>query len=69
MRALTEKETKKRGCRYCTDRFMHRNAYGSMQGHCPHEECPYHELDKYDTYKEYLKKEGIQINLSKLGIL
>lgn len=40
------KEMKKRGCHYCAD-FKRR---------CPHEVCPYHELDNVKTYDEYLKK-------------
>lgn len=41
------KQMKKRGCAYCTD-------FVNMA--CPHEECPYHELDGFKTYDEYLKK-------------
>lgn len=40
------KEVKKRGCWYCTD----------FKRKCPHAECPYHELDGFKTYEEYLKK-------------
>lgn len=58
MRELREKEMRKRGCRYCTQRVMKRNVYGLSASHCPHDECPYHELDKYDTYREYLKHEA-----------
>lgn len=41
------KVMKKRGCIYCTE-------FENMA--CPHEECPYHELDGFKTYAEYLKK-------------
>lgn len=40
------KEMKKRGCHYCAD-FNHV---------CRHRECPYHELNEYKTYEEYMKK-------------
>ena len=40
------KEQRKRGCHYCAD-FNHT---------CPHKVCPYHELDGYKTYDEYMKK-------------
>jgi hypothetical protein len=26
---------------------------------CPYEECPYHELDEYPTYRAYLKANPI----------
>ena len=56
MRELSKREIEKRGCKYCADvippgyigRFTHCK--------CPHEKCPYHELDKVKTYQEYLKK-------------
>lgn len=43
----TTKVMRKRGCAYCTD-------FVNMA--CKHEECPYHELDGFKTYDEYLKK-------------
>lgn len=39
-------EQKKRGCHYCAD----------FKRKCPYAECPYHELDEFKTYDEYLKK-------------
>lgn len=42
-------EQKKRGCFYCAD-FQNRV--------CIHEACPYHELDGFKNYNEYLKKAG-----------
>lgn len=61
MRELTRDETVKRGCKYCID--MRRGKGSKDDGSkylvriylCPHNRCPYHELDKYDTYDEYLK--------------
>lgn len=55
-RHITDKEKKKRGCIYCMDTLT-----GSQQGSyyvgrfCPYEECPYRELDKYDSYGDYIK--------------
>lgn len=56
-RNVTDKEKKKRGCIYCMDTLT----AGSKQStyyigrFCPYEECPYHELDKYDSYGQYIK--------------
>lgn len=50
MKKLTNKEIKKRGCKYCSafckDRYENK---------CKHNVCPYPELDNYDTYNDYLK--------------
>lgn len=40
---------KSRGCTYCDD--FERN-----DNKCPHRSCPYHELDGFKTYEEYMKK-------------
>lgn len=48
MRKLGKKEKKKRGCLYCLDR---------KSGKCKHDECPYRELDEYESYNDYLKSE------------
>lgn len=50
MRMLNNEMKKKRGCMYCAD-LVH----GRRNG-CPHDECPYHELDKYETYNQYMKQ-------------
>lgn len=56
-RHVTDKEKKKRGCIYCMDTLT----TGSKQStyyvgrFCPHLRCPYHELDKYDDYGDYMK--------------
>ena len=48
MRKITNEEIKKRGCKWCTE---HKG------GKCKHKKCPYHELDNYDTYDEYLNSQ------------
>ena len=45
-RLKTNEEQKKRGCHWCAD----------FKRTCPHEQCPYHELDDVKSYNEYLKK-------------
>ena len=53
-------EMKKRGCHYCAD----------FKRVCPHRECPYHELDGFNTYTDYLKygeKNGLVKFLEQLG--
>lgn len=56
MRMLSKAEKKKRGCVSCCDLvpYIGRNCRVA----CPYDECPYHELDKYDTYGEYMKATG-----------
>ena len=54
MRKLTFAEGKKRGCVYCRD--VKKAAENRRQYlYCPHSECPYTELDNYNTYSDYLK--------------
>lgn len=57
MRALTPKAMTKRGCMYCLDHTKKRlEPDSTKRSHvCIHDECPYHELDPYDTYAQYLK--------------
>ena len=61
MRYLKEKEQKKRGCSCCLDAVMKKSYYGFVSRHCPFDECPYHELDEYDTYREYLKHNKVDL--------
>lgn len=42
----------KRGCHYCLDKIK------GKYSRCPHMVCPYHELDQYDTYQDFLKSTG-----------
>lgn len=63
MRELERIEVKKRGCKCCEDVVYKwtMKRYGTCTTThrvkapcCPYDECPYKELDKYDTYGEYL---------------
>lgn len=53
MRLLTFNEKAKRGCYYCTDLTVKNGRKA-----CPYYECPYHELDEFENYGEYLKSKG-----------
>ena len=57
MRVVAQKEKTKRGCVYCMDYAKKRLEPDSTQRSwvCIHDECPYHELDPYDNYVQYLK--------------
>lgn len=60
MRLIKTTEKKKRGCESCKDKgLMYAN--GAVRSACPYEECPYHVLDKYDTYEEYMESEDCRI--------
>ena len=52
MRKLSKNEVEKRGCEYCMDYKF--KTLGHEQS-CTFDACPYHELDDYDTYDDYLK--------------
>lgn len=52
LRKVNYEEMSKRGCCECVDMVKQREEEGWF---CPHPECPYHELDEYDSYGEYLK--------------
>jgi hypothetical protein len=49
----------KRGCIYCLDHIKRKAEPDSTKKSlvCIHDECPYHELDPYKTYNQYLKSE------------
>lgn len=61
MRRLQSKEMCKRGCEFCLDRRKHDfgevvNGKPIKRYACIHDSgCPYHELDKYESYDDYLK--------------
>lgn len=61
MRELTSREMNKRGCVWCTDRRKHKpeieaKCYIKNINVCIHADgCPYHELDPFETYDDYLK--------------
>ena len=62
MRTMPFYEKKKRGCLYCNDAIMTRSENGSAyKVECPHEECPYHVLDKYASFKEFLASKDSKI--------
>ena len=60
MRVLPLREKKKRGCRYCHEMKMI-NDHSNIRTNCPHDKCPYHVLDKYDTYEEFMASEDSKI--------
>lgn len=53
MRVVGKKEREKMGCIYCCD-------YKKRKGvrMCKHEECPYHELDGYETYEDFFHSQA-----------
>ena len=51
MRSVSKNEQKKRGCFYCTDFKTVRRGVKM----CKHDECPYHELDEFETYEDYFE--------------
>lgn len=63
MRILKQKEVTKRGCNYCMDMERHKvekeyengNKHMIYSKFCPHDRCPYRELDKFETYDDYMK--------------
>lgn len=57
MRILTQREKNKRGCMECADRIITISREDGRKRcmACIHNQCPYHELDPYDTYSQYLK--------------
>ena len=55
MRWLSHDERVKRGCAFCTDVKNDKIGTGSVQ-FCPYRECPYHEMDEFETYTQYLKE-------------
>ncbi len=71
MRNLKEAELKKRGCIYCIDckkgkgsRGREKIRTGLTHHVCIYDSCPYHELDKYKRYSDYLKSnDSIPVNI------
>lgn len=68
MKLLDKKEMKQRGCIHCTE--MKRKKYKSCVENfnfCKYSQCPFHELDGYKDYRDYLDSEESKIpNLEKL---
>lgn len=60
MRVVPSFEKKQRGCQYCFD--MRKEHYkGANRIACPHDECPFHVLDKYETYEKFMASEDSRI--------
>lgn len=45
MRLLSANEMRQRGCAFCKDIKRCR--------HCPHDKCPYHDLDEFKAFEEF----------------
>lgn len=72
MRRVTKTEQAKRGCRYCLYVGRMREGKTGMFLACPANKCPFHELDKYNSFADYLKEHGGNKNmveiLKELGV-
>lgn len=69
MRILNSKEKKKRGCECCTDckrKKIKAETKYIILFMCSHDSCPYHELDKYDTYDDFLQSEDARLPFDRL---
>lgn len=67
MRFLTVAEKAKRGCAYCTDmEYKYSTRSSGIRITCPHAECAYKVLDKYDTYEDFMKSKDSKINIGAL---
>ena len=60
MRVIPMCENKKRGCCYCLDSIKQHVGY-VVRTTCPHAECPYKVLDKYETYEDFMASEDSRI--------
>ena len=60
MRVVPVYEKKKRGCECCKDMIHIREGKCFRIG-CSHSVCPYHVLDGYKTYDEFLASEDSKI--------
>lgn len=54
MRTVGKAEKEKRGCLYCCDFKTVRRGVRK----CKHDECPYHELDEFETYEDFFESQG-----------
>lgn len=60
MRAVPCYEKKQRGCCYCT--HVKVKAFkGDSHTACPFDVCPFHVLDKYKTYDEFMASKDSKI--------
>lgn len=60
MRAIPCYEKRKRGCTCCHDVVLKKKGK-AFTVYCPHKECPYHVLDKYDSYEQFMASEDSKI--------
>lgn len=59
MRTLSKAEQHKRGCRYCL--LVSSEGKGTAKFLvCPADRCPFRELDRFNSYTDYLKSYGAQ---------
>lgn len=61
MRFLKQHDIIQRGCKICDDVRNLVDQYNRSHFTCPHAECPYSVLDKYETYDDFLKSKDSQI--------
>lgn len=60
MRKVLGFEKKQRGCQYCADMKLGRFD-GESRTCCPFAVCPYHVLDKYKSYEDFMASEDSKI--------
>lgn len=60
MRMVPGFEKKQRGCLYCADAGTTKFKQDNRTS-CPHTVCPYHVLDKYKSYDEFIASEDSMI--------
>lgn len=63
MRLLALYEKKKHGCQYCLHITPLKHE-GEIRNACPFDECPYHVLDKYESYEKFMASEDSKILVS-----
>lgn len=62
---VSKEEYIKRGCAYCMDSEVDTHKHRLMPK-CKHDTCPYHELDSYNTYDQYLENNGLYLSFLEL---
>ena len=60
MRMVPYFEKRQRGCLYCADVGTSKFSQDNRTS-CPHNECPYHVLDKYKSYDEFMTSQDSKI--------
>jgi hypothetical protein len=56
-------EKKKRGCIYCKH-VVKKKRGKAWRANCPFDECPYHVLDGYKTFDEFMASEDSRIQVA-----